>query len=101
MLGALFARIEDQRDALVELTRELVQIPTVNPPGTMSARVPNRRPVGTATALRMAFPTTTGESDVGPMAALTNTTATSAATNPAHHVVTRVPYRICLKVELL
>jgi len=33
MLAALFARIEDQRDALVELTRELVQIPTVNPPG--------------------------------------------------------------------
>jgi succinyl-diaminopimelate desuccinylase len=33
MLGALFARIEDRRDALVELTRELVQIPTVNPPG--------------------------------------------------------------------
>lgn len=33
MLDALFARIEDQRDALVELTRELVQIPTVNPPG--------------------------------------------------------------------
>jgi succinyl-diaminopimelate desuccinylase len=33
MLEALFARIEDRRDALVELTRELVQIPTVNPPG--------------------------------------------------------------------
>jgi succinyl-diaminopimelate desuccinylase len=33
MLEALFARIEDQRDALVELTRELVQIPTINPPG--------------------------------------------------------------------
>jgi succinyl-diaminopimelate desuccinylase len=33
MLAALFARIEEQRDALVELTRELVQIPTVNPPG--------------------------------------------------------------------
>jgi len=33
MLEALFARIEDQREALVELTRELVQIPTINPPG--------------------------------------------------------------------
>ncbi len=33
MLAALFARIEDRRDALIELTRELVQIPTVNPPG--------------------------------------------------------------------
>jgi succinyl-diaminopimelate desuccinylase len=33
MLRALFERIEAQRDALVELTRELVQIPTVNPPG--------------------------------------------------------------------
>ena len=33
MLAALFARIEEQREALVELTRELVQIPTVNPPG--------------------------------------------------------------------
>jgi succinyl-diaminopimelate desuccinylase len=33
MLEALFARIEDRRDALVELTRELVQIPTINPPG--------------------------------------------------------------------
>jgi succinyl-diaminopimelate desuccinylase len=33
MLAALFARIEDQREALVDLTRELVQIPTVNPPG--------------------------------------------------------------------
>ncbi len=33
MLAALFARIEAQREALVELTRELVQIPTVNPPG--------------------------------------------------------------------
>jgi succinyl-diaminopimelate desuccinylase len=33
MLDGLFARIEDQREALVELTRELVQFPTVNPPG--------------------------------------------------------------------
>ena len=33
MLEALFARIDDQREALVELTRELVQVPTVNPPG--------------------------------------------------------------------
>jgi succinyl-diaminopimelate desuccinylase len=33
MLQALFARIEDQRDALVELTRELVRFPTINPPG--------------------------------------------------------------------
>jgi succinyl-diaminopimelate desuccinylase len=33
MLEALFARIEEQREALVELTRELVQIPTINPPG--------------------------------------------------------------------
>ena len=33
MLEALFAQIDDQRDALVELTRELIQIPTVNPPG--------------------------------------------------------------------
>ena len=33
MLEALFARIEDQREALVALTRELVRIPTVNPPG--------------------------------------------------------------------
>ena len=33
MLEALFARIDGQRDALVELTRELVQIPTINPPG--------------------------------------------------------------------
>ena len=33
MLEALFARIDDQREALVELTRELIQIPTVNPPG--------------------------------------------------------------------
>ncbi len=33
MLEALFARIEDQREALIELTRELVRIPTVNPPG--------------------------------------------------------------------
>ena len=33
MLGALFERIEGERDALVDLTRALVQIPTVNPPG--------------------------------------------------------------------
>jgi succinyl-diaminopimelate desuccinylase len=33
MLDGLFARIDDQREALVELTRELVQFPTVNPPG--------------------------------------------------------------------
>jgi succinyl-diaminopimelate desuccinylase len=33
MLDGLFAHIEGQRDALVELTRELVQFPTVNPPG--------------------------------------------------------------------
>jgi succinyl-diaminopimelate desuccinylase len=33
MLEALFARIDDRREALVELTRELVQVPTVNPPG--------------------------------------------------------------------
>ena len=33
MLDGLFTRIEDQRDALVELTRELVRFPTVNPPG--------------------------------------------------------------------
>ena len=33
MYEALFARIEDQRDALVDLTRELVRFPTVNPPG--------------------------------------------------------------------
>jgi succinyl-diaminopimelate desuccinylase len=33
MLDDLFARIDGQREALVELTRELVQFPTVNPPG--------------------------------------------------------------------
>jgi succinyl-diaminopimelate desuccinylase len=33
MLHDLFARIDGQREALVELTRELVQFPTVNPPG--------------------------------------------------------------------
>jgi succinyl-diaminopimelate desuccinylase len=33
MLDDLFTRIEDQRDAVVELTRELVRFPTVNPPG--------------------------------------------------------------------
>ena len=30
---ALDRRIEERRDELVELTRALVQIPTVNPPG--------------------------------------------------------------------
>ena len=33
MLDALFSRIEDQAEALVDLTRDLVRIPTVNPPG--------------------------------------------------------------------
>ena len=33
MLDDLFTRIEEQRDALVELTRELVRFPTINPPG--------------------------------------------------------------------
>jgi succinyl-diaminopimelate desuccinylase len=33
MLEALFARIDDQRDALVDLTRELARFPTINPPG--------------------------------------------------------------------
>lgn len=33
MLDALFARIDGERQALVELTRELVQFPTINPPG--------------------------------------------------------------------
>jgi succinyl-diaminopimelate desuccinylase len=33
MYEALFARIEDQRDALIDLTRELVRFPTINPPG--------------------------------------------------------------------
>jgi succinyl-diaminopimelate desuccinylase len=33
MLDDLLARIEDQREALVALTRELIQFPTVNPPG--------------------------------------------------------------------
>jgi succinyl-diaminopimelate desuccinylase len=33
MLDGLLRRIEDQRDALVDLTRELVAFPTVNPPG--------------------------------------------------------------------
>jgi len=33
MLQGLLKRIEDQRDALVDLTRELVAFPTVNPPG--------------------------------------------------------------------
>ena len=33
MLDRLFARIDDQRDDLVALTRNLVRIPTVNPPG--------------------------------------------------------------------
>ena len=33
MLDALFTRIDDQRDALIALTQDLVRIPTVNPPG--------------------------------------------------------------------
>ncbi len=33
MLSSLFARIDDQTDALIALTRDLVRIPTVNPPG--------------------------------------------------------------------
>ncbi|MEE8275817.1 MAG: acetylornithine deacetylase/succinyl-diaminopimelate desuccinylase family protein [Alphaproteobacteria bacterium] len=33
LIDRLFARIEDKRDELAELTRELVRIPTVNPPG--------------------------------------------------------------------
>ncbi len=33
MLDALFSRIDDQTDALIDLTRDLVRIPTVNPPG--------------------------------------------------------------------
>ncbi|MEZ5934388.1 MAG: acetylornithine deacetylase/succinyl-diaminopimelate desuccinylase family protein [Alphaproteobacteria bacterium] len=33
MLDKLFARIDDRRDALIALTRDLVRIPTVNPPG--------------------------------------------------------------------
>lgn len=33
MLDALFARIDDQKDALVALTQDLVRIPTINPPG--------------------------------------------------------------------
>jgi succinyl-diaminopimelate desuccinylase len=33
MLDGVLRRIEDQRDALVDLTRELVAFPTVNPPG--------------------------------------------------------------------
>src|SRR5690554_7085131 len=33
MAEDLLARIDDRRDALVELTRELVRFPTVNPPG--------------------------------------------------------------------
>ena len=36
MLRALFERIEARRDALVEFTQELVQIPTVNPSIQMS-----------------------------------------------------------------
>jgi succinyl-diaminopimelate desuccinylase len=35
MLDDLFTRIEGQRDALVELTRELVRFPTINPPGEL------------------------------------------------------------------
>lgn len=33
MRDALFARIEEKTDELVELTRKLIQIPTINPPG--------------------------------------------------------------------
>ena len=33
MLDALFARIDNQTEALVDLTRALVKIPTINPPG--------------------------------------------------------------------
>ncbi len=33
MLEALYDRIDDKRDELVELTRSLVRIPTINPPG--------------------------------------------------------------------
>ena len=33
MLDALFNRIDDQRDALIAFTQDLVRIPTVNPPG--------------------------------------------------------------------
>ncbi len=33
MLDSLFARIDDQRDALIALTQDLIRIPTVNPPG--------------------------------------------------------------------
>ncbi|MEM9625409.1 MAG: acetylornithine deacetylase/succinyl-diaminopimelate desuccinylase family protein [Pseudomonadota bacterium] len=33
MLDALFARIDDQTEALIALTQDLVRIPTVNPPG--------------------------------------------------------------------
>jgi len=33
MLDSLFARIDDQTDALIALTQDLVRIPTVNPPG--------------------------------------------------------------------
>src|SRR5690625_6211159 len=32
-LDQVFARIDDQRDALVALTQDLIRIPTVNPPG--------------------------------------------------------------------
>ena len=33
MRDALFARIEEKTDELVDLTRKLIQIPTINPPG--------------------------------------------------------------------
>ncbi len=33
LIDRLFARIEDKRDELAELTRELVRFPTVNPSG--------------------------------------------------------------------
>jgi succinyl-diaminopimelate desuccinylase len=45
MLDDLFARIEDRRDALVELTCELVRFPTINPPG--EAYEPCARHLGT------------------------------------------------------
>ena len=32
-MTALLSRIEDKRDELVSLTRDLVKIPTTNPPG--------------------------------------------------------------------
>ena len=32
-LDAVFARVEGKRDELIELTQDLVRIPTLNPPG--------------------------------------------------------------------